>query len=165
LLAANPFRRDLQPAIANQSIWPWLIMVGSCLFFADVFVRRVQVNFGWLTRLLASGRDWMLRREPDVAVPETMGRLRSRKREISDQIEDRRAATRFQESVDATEETSTVATASTAAAPPQVTGPNSSHEGLDQASDAGAEPSYTERLLKAKRQVWHDREQGPDDEK
>jgi len=165
ILAANPFRRDLQPAIANQSIWPWLILVGSCLFFADVFVRRVQVNFLWLTPLLAKARDWVLRREPATAVPETMGRLRSRKREISEQIEGRRAATRFEEPVDAAEATSAVATSSTAAPPAKHAGPQSTEEISDEARDPAAEPSYTERLLKAKRQVWHDREQGPEDKK
>ena len=37
LLASNPFRRDLAPAISNQPIWPWLMLIGSCVFFADVF--------------------------------------------------------------------------------------------------------------------------------
>jgi len=159
LIAANPFRRDLQPAIANQSIWPWLILVGSCLFFADVFVRRVQVNFEWLMPLLAQARDWVLRRERAVPVPETMGRLQSRKREISKQIEDRRAATRFEEPVDAPEATDAVASAAAPSTQRQPRQPPA------ETPDQVAEPSYTERLLKAKRQVWQDRDKGSDDKK
>ncbi len=161
LLAANPFRRDLQPAIANQSIWPWLILLGSCVFFADVFVRRVQVNFEWLLPVLARGRDWVLRREKAVPVPETMGRLRSRKREISEQIEGRRAATRFEEPVDLPETTDAVAQASAAAKPTKAR----PQKPADETPDQAAGPSYTERLLKAKRQVWQDRDKGSGDKK
>ena len=161
LLAANPFRRDMPPAIANQSIWPWLILLGSGVFLADVFVRRVQVNFEWLVPVLARTRDWVLRREKAVPVPETMGRLRSRKREISKQIEGRRAATRFEEPVDAAEAGDAVAQASAAATPTKPRPQQPTEETPDQA----AEPSYTERLLKAKRQVWEDRDKGSGDKK
>lgn len=161
LLAANPFRRDLQPAIANQSIWPWLILVGSCLFFADVFVRRVQVNLEWLAPQLAKARDWVLRRERAVPVPETMGRLRSRKREIGEQIEGRRAATRFEEPVDTTVATDVVSEA----AAPLPSKKRQPQQPPTESPDQAAEPSYTERLLKAKRQVWDDRDKGSDDKK
>jgi len=159
LLAANPFRRDLEPAVANQSIWPWLILLGSCVFFADVFVRRVQVNFDWLWPLLARGRDWVLRRERAVAVPETMGRLRSRKREISEEIEGRRAATRFESPAETFEPADSVSTASAPAPPPQPT------QSLEVPPPQAAQESYPERLLKAKRQVWHDRDKKNPEEK
>ena len=162
MLSANPFRRDLEPAISNQSIWPWLIMVGSCLFFADVFVRRVQINFEWLPPLLARTRDKVLRREREVAAPETMSRLQSRKREISEQIEGRRAATRFEEPVDAPPPTTDAIAEATAAAPPTKSKPTAAPE---ETPDQAAEPSYTERLLKAKRKVWDDRDQDSRDKK
>ena len=150
LLAGNPFRHDLAPAVANQSIWPWLILVGSYLFLADVFVRRVQVHFRWLTPTLARMRDFVLRRESPVPVPETMGRLQSRKRAIGQQLESRRAATRFEPTAD-TPETPTPQSAPTTP---------KSH---DQPEDQPTEPSYTERLLKAKRQVWSDRNKDSQD--
>ena len=164
LLAANPFRRDMPPAIANQSIWPWIILLGSCVFFADVFVRRVQVDFAWLLPILARGRDWVLRREAAVAVPETMGRLRSRKREINEQIEGRRAATRFEEPVDAadsTESIDAVAEASASVSPVK----RKPQQPTDKTAEQEVGPSYTERLLKAKRQVWQDRDKGSGDKK
>jgi len=161
LLAANPFRRDLQPAIANQSIWPWLILVGSWLFFADVFIRRVQVNFDWLLPLVARGRDWALSRERPAKVPETMSRLRSRKQAISEQIQGRRATTRFEEPIDTQETTDGSLAATTATPPKKPARPQSTAKPPDQA----AEPSYTERLLKAKRQVWHDRDKESEDKK
>jgi len=161
LLAANPFRRDLPAAIANQSIWPWLIFLGSCVFFADVFVRRVQVNFEWLLPLLARARNRVLRREKGVPVTETMDRLRSRKREINEQIEGRRAATRFEEPVDAADTGDAVAKASALAA----TAKPRTQQPADETAEPETGPSYTERLLKAKRQVWQDREKGGGDKK
>ncbi|MCG8448352.1 MAG: VWA domain-containing protein [Pirellulales bacterium] len=155
LLSANPFRRDLQPAISNQPVWPWLVLVGSYVFFADVFVRRVQINFLWLAPVLARTRDWVLRRERVVAAPETMSRLRSRKQEIGAQIESRRAASRFEPPPETTEAAKTIPT-TTAEQPTQK--PAAQVPG--ESPEAAEEPSYTERLLKAKRQVWDDRGEG-----
>ena len=160
---ANPFRRDLKQAISNQSIWPWLILLGSCVFFADVFVRRVQINFEWLVLLLMRSRDWVLRRERAEPEPETMSRLQSRKREIKEQIEERRAATRFEEPVETadTSDASDAIAQASAAVPPQTRRPQPTDEPPEQAEG----PSYTERLLKAKRQVWHDRDKDSDNKK
>jgi len=152
----NPFRRDLRPAIMNQSIWPWLIVLGSCLFWGDVFVRRVQVNFQWLLAAIARLRDRILGREQVAMAAETMSRLRSRKQEIDQQIEGRRAAARFQ-----------IADPTAASAPPPLAGlappeappPRPTAPG-EPASAGGPEPeTYTERLLKAKKQVWRDRDE------
>ncbi len=155
LQVANPFRHDLPPASSNQSIWPWLILAGNCLFLADVFVRRVQVNFLWLLPLLAMVRDGVLRRERAAPVPETMSRLQSRKREISAQIESRRAMARF----DGDAEGPKVIVSST-----PTTVPTRPQPKAESPEETPAEESYTERLLKAKRRVWHDRKDGNKDE-
>ena len=150
---ANPFRRDLEPAISDQSIWPILLVVGSCLFFADVFVRRVQVNFLWVVPMLATARDFVLRRQREAPTPETMSRLRSRKQQVTEQIESRRAATRFEdpEHEHAPDPASIATSSSQPTAAPK---PQSKVEPEEQP----AEESYTERLLKAKRKVWNDRD-------
>lgn len=160
---ANPFRRDLEPAISNQSIWPWVVLIGSCLFFADVFVRRVQFNFEWLWPLLARGRDWILRREHATPEPQTMSRLQSRKREIQAEIEQRRAATRFEEPAEAptSEDAADAIKQASAAAPPQARPPKPT----DQPDEQPEGPSYTERLLKAKREARRDLDRGSDDTK
>jgi len=95
-LEVNPYRRDLPQAVASQDIWPWLVLVGSCLFLADVFVRRVQISFDWLAPAWAWFAKVVLRRELLPAVAETMNRLRSRKAEVEQAIESRRAAARFE---------------------------------------------------------------------
>jgi hypothetical protein len=147
----NPFRRDLKPATTNRPIWPWLVVAASCLFFGDVFVRRVQVNFSWLAPMLGRVRDAVLRRQPAPAVPETMSRLRSRKQQLGDEIAQRRSAVRFE----STEQP--VA----GAAPPVIaaaTGPGTTPSPQpNREPEAAPAESYTERLLKAKKQAMRDR--------
>jgi hypothetical protein len=120
-----------------------------------VFCRRVHVHFDWVPPLAGRARDWVLRRQPKVAAPEFMQRLQSRKAEVSDHLEQLRAATRFE-------------------APPETTASLPSLEQLaamsgDANKEKPAAPSlaqpkaeeegYTQRLLKAKEKVWKDREQ------
>jgi hypothetical protein len=137
----------------NQSIWPWLVVLGSCLFWGDVFVRRVQVNFEWLFAALGKARDSILRREREAVVPETMSRLRTRKQEIGQQIEGRRTTARFEIS-DPTADAGPL---------PVEGGPVETLEKPRAAAplkpDAPEAESYTERLLKAKKQVWRDRDE------
>jgi len=82
-----------------------------------------------------------------------MGRLRNRKREISEEIEGRRAATRFEVSAD-----TPIASDVVAEAPATAPGTSPVPKLTEEKPNETTEPSYTERLLKAKRQVWHDRE-------
>ncbi|MAT70603.1 MAG: hypothetical protein CMJ58_13880 [Planctomycetaceae bacterium] len=156
----DPFRDDLPRAVSNQSIWPWIIVAGSVLFWSDVFVRRVQVNLEWLPPLLARGRDWVLRRERAAPVPETMSRLRSRKQQVTSEIEGRKAAARFSlEEAEARGDADLPPVDSGAASgkpQPKPTAPPTAP-----AADAPQPESYTERLLKAKKKVWDDRDENP----
>lgn len=147
----NPFRRDLPPAISNQSIWPWLIVIGCCIFFGDVFVRRVQINFLWLTAFLARLLDRVLNRQREAPVLETIGRLRSKKQEIGHQIERQRSASRFAGSTESPP----------ASAPATESVPKKKPTQSSQQPESPAPESYTERLLKAKREVWKDRDDNP----
>ena len=101
LLKADTFRHNLIKASSSQDVWHYLLLAAACLFFADVFVRRVQVSFAWLPPMLGRVRDRVLRREAKAAPAETIERLRSRKAAISQQIEERRAAARFEPTPDA----------------------------------------------------------------
>ena len=152
LLEVNTFRHDLPPATSSQDVWPLLLLVGACLFFGDVLVRRVAINFDWLGPILYKVRDRLLRRQA-VAVPDVvMDRLRTRKAEVGDQLEQRRAATRFEPTPDAP-----------AAAPSieeQLPAPKPSESKPPPKTDLGPEKeaeSYTSRLLKAKKKVWDER--------
>jgi hypothetical protein len=153
-LKIDPFRRDLPRAVASQDIWPWLVMMGSCLFFADVFVRRVQISLQWLLPVWERFATVVLRRQRQVAVAPTMERLRSRKADIERTIETRRAATRFEPDPTAA---AGPGTAQPSATKPTAPGAPAAQPPKQEADKPDAE-SYTERLLKAKKQVWKDRD-------
>lgn len=159
LVQVDTFRHDLRKATSSQDIWFYLALVASCLFFGDVFVRRVHVGFGWLSPLAARLRDRLLGREPQAAQPETIERLRSRKAEVSDQLEQLRASTRFEPAPEMVVEPEPLTPQPGAVPAPQAPVPSLGAEQKE------AE-SYTERLLKAKREVWGKREteEGPKDE-
>ena len=164
LLRKNPFRRDLPPVVTDQSVWPLMVLVGSCLFFADVLVRRVPMNFLWLLPMLSRLRDTMLRRVPEAAEPETISRLRSRKQQLGAEIEGRRARTRFEPSGKMS------AAGPLAEDAPQMDGePSISQSSLPAEkispeqifpgqTEEAREESSTERLLKVKKQLWRDRD-------
>jgi hypothetical protein len=155
-LAVDPFRRDLPQAVATQDIWPWLVLVASCLFLGDVFVRRVQINLDWLAPIWARALDFVLRRERQEAAPETMSRLRSRKAEIEQSIESRRAATRFEPDAAVPVDPSAIQAAAT---PGTTLGAGPPRPSAKPVAEAEPEDTYTSRLLKAKKQVWRDRSQ------
>ncbi len=152
-LATDPFRRDLPQAISRQDIWPWLILAASCIFFGDVFVRRVQVNFGWLVPIWVRFVDIVLRRERHTAAPETMARLRSRKAEVDRSIESRRAAARFEPDTTTPVDPNAIQTAE--AQPTSIAKPTP--PAAKPVAETEPEDTYTSRLLKAKKKVWKDR--------
>jgi len=101
LMAVNTFRHgELAKATSSRDIWHYVMLVGSCLFFFDVFFRRVQVSLTWVPPLLGRLRDTILRREPQPAVAETMQRLRKSKAEVTDQIKQLHADARFEPSAE-----------------------------------------------------------------
>lgn len=44
LLEQNTFRPTLSASVSIQEIWPFLLMLGTAVFFSDVFVRRVATS-------------------------------------------------------------------------------------------------------------------------
>ncbi len=104
LLKFNTFRHDLPPATSTQPIWHWLALAAACVFLGDVFVRRVHVSFAWVGALAQEAKRRVLRRAVEAAPSPVMARLRSRKAEVSESLEQRRAAVRFEPTPDATAE-------------------------------------------------------------
>jgi uncharacterized membrane protein/Mg-chelatase subunit ChlD len=147
----NPFRHDLPKATSNQGIWPQLILAACLVFFADVFTRRVNVNFGWVPPLAVRLRDKVLRREPAPSENKVMDRLRSKKAEVGESLEQRRAAARFEPVPDAPPSEPLVEPTAMPVSPPK---PKPAAGLTPDQTDAD---SYTSRLLKAKQKVWEDR--------
>jgi hypothetical protein len=151
LLAIDTFRHgELPKATSSQDIWHYVVLVASCLFFFDVFFRRVQVSFTWVPPLLGRVRDRVLRRERPPAPIEMMERLRGRKAEVTDKIEQLRSEARFEPSPEKAAKAEIIE-GPIVAKPPQPAAPAI-------AAEAEVEESYTERLLRAKKKAWDKKE-------
>ncbi len=148
----NSFRHDLPRATSPQDIWPSLLLLGGCLFFFDIFFRRVQVNFDWLARWLVQARDHFMQREPAAVPDATMSRLRSRKAEVAGRIQQRQAAARFEPT--ASEAGVEPLVAEVESQTPTSTSEKKAEPGFT-AEKEQEDDSYTSRLLKAKRDVWN----------
>ncbi len=151
----DTFRRTLQKALSSRDFWPVFLLIAACIFLIDVFIRRVTVHFYWLMPALAYAYNRVRGRQPEAPPDERLARLRNRKAAIASQIDERRAATRFEPVVD------------------EAAAPRDYGQVLSDASAGGADPSaaprptsqpqsqtpqteeetYTERLLKAKKQA------------
>jgi uncharacterized membrane protein len=152
LLAVNSFRHDLPKGFSSQDAWHFVILVGSVLFFSDVFVRRVAVNLTWVGPSLVRFKNRLLGRDNVVQPVEYMQRLRSRKAEVSQQIEDRRAAARFEPTPDQQVDVSVLSEPAVSAGPSERRDVPKSGLTPEQEQE-----TYTDRLLKAKKRVWDDR--------
>lgn len=153
----NTFRHDLPRARSSRDAWHYTLLVAGCLFFFDVLVRRVTFNLTWVRPMFARVRDRVLRREPAPAPAEFMERLSSRKAEIVEQIEQRRMQARFEPAPEATAQPSAVEEELGAKQGPSATPAAPKPESLAPQKPS-EEESYTSRLLRAKKQVWDERE-------
>jgi uncharacterized membrane protein len=160
-LAVDPYRRDLPQAVASQDIWPWLVLAASCVFFGDVFVRRVQIDLRWLIPIWSRFAEFALGRQPHEPAPETMARLRSRKAEVDRSLESRRAAARFEPDAAMTSDPNAATTGTTGVSRDAEPSPRGAAERAP-APESEEKDTYTSRLLKAKKQVWQDRGFDPD---
>ncbi len=147
----NPFRHDLPKASSSQDAWHYFLLAACCVLFCDVFCRRVHVNFGWVPPLAGRARDWVLRRQPKPATPEFIERLRSRKAEVSGQLDQIHAAARFELTSPPPAGTDVLEELARPSLPPD----RPAAPSLDKPK--AEEESYTERLLKAKKKVWEER--------
>jgi uncharacterized membrane protein len=138
----NPFRRDLPPARSAESVWPFLVLLATCLFVGDVAVRRIQLDWQGLREKIAPLAARLLGRKPPVAAPATLDRLRARKADVQQQF----ATQRFESADEPTGEASPISQLSQPEQEPRPTRP---------AAKPAVEPepgeSYTERLMRAKR--------------
>jgi hypothetical protein len=153
LLQVDPFRHNLPKAVSSSEMWPLLLLLAACVFFCDIAARRVMIGFEWLPPLWASVRDGLLGRRHEEVKDERLERLRSRKAEVGTHIDERRAAARFEPQPD--EALPDESPDAAMAAPDQ----RERQRPTDQpaTSPQPEDESYTERLLKAKKQVWKDK--------
>ncbi|MCO6459305.1 MAG: VWA domain-containing protein [Pirellulaceae bacterium] len=169
LLGVDSFRLDLAKAVSSQDVWPLFMVIGMCVFFADVFIRRVTISYEWIEPLVVWFREKVLRRGRQEQADQRLDRLRSRKAAVQQQLDERRATARFEPVVDAD-----------APAEPQrplddvlrdasggssATAPRRTATSQPMTPGQGEADDYTARLLAAKRKVQEERQRRPPDQK
>ena len=161
LLAANTFRPTLSAAVGIQDIWPLLLVICGVAFLSDVFIRRVAIHFDWFFDGISVVKQ-MFTGKTDEQKQTNISRLKSRKMEIEQEIETRRAATKFEPSPDLQvsgkkklEDVLASEIEKTPALPPKIQRDNLADQ---------EKTSYTSRLLDAKRKVQKERDRGKDPE-
>ena len=126
-----------------RDAWPWFVLAGCCLFLVDVFVRRVAVNFNWLGAALKRVRGVGDGKESTVTA--RLDALKKNKQALDDSLQRRRASVRFEPT-----------TVESDAEPVDLgDAPSPQRPIADQKDQAAKDdgPSYTERLLEAKRRA------------
>lgn len=160
LLAENTFRHTLAKAISSQDVWPLFVLMAAAVFFGDVFIRRVQVHFYWIGPAIGRLRDKVFRREREEQGDDRMERLKNRKAAVSGEIDERRAAARFEPQMEGAAEPpprdldAVMDEARGGPSTGQPARPTSQQTSLA----AEEEQSYTSRLLDAKKKAFKDKE-------
>lgn len=146
VLALNTYRAGLPQARSLQDIWPWCVLLGAICLFSDVFVRRVAFDYAYPIKWLIAKSKPRVKAE-DVARQQSLERLRGRKSAVSEEIDQQRAATRFESEGPVSTETLDEATAGPTGQPGAP---------KRQAQSMTEEPQvagYTSRLLAAKKEA------------
>jgi hypothetical protein len=155
LLDVDTFRHNLPKARSSQDVWPLLVLLGACLFFFDVLVRRVSLSWEWARPAVNWVRQNVLNREKLEAPDERLERLRRRKQAIATNLDERRAAARFEptpdaEAPDLERVVEEVSGGRPTAPPVRAAAPES--------APSAEEESYTTRLMKAKQQAFKNKQ-------
>ena len=155
LLKTDTFGGTLPKAVSSQNVWPLFMVLAAFLFLTDIFVRRVTISREWTAPVWAWVRTNILRQTAEPVPDDRMERLRSRKAAVAEQMDDRRAAARFEpqiETSDAPEKTldQVLQDVQNSSPSDKRTAPPTKSQ---MAPGEVEEDTYTARLLKAKRKA------------
>ena len=130
------------------------------MFFADIFVRRVQFSYEWIEPIVRFVSIKLLKRNRNEEIEGSIDRLRNQKAAIKQQIDERRAATRFEpQTLETTEQQAAERDLNTVLADASKRESAATPKNpvtQEMAPGETAEEDYTSRWLKAKKQAWKD---------
>ena len=145
LVENNTYRSGLPRAMSLKDIWPICLIVGALCLFGDVFLRRVALDYAypvkWVAKKLNPGET-----SQDVERKQSLERLRSKKTEVTGEMEQVKASTRFE--VDEPADTATLDEAISGKSALDSSRPSISKPGMEQKQ---GDEGYTSRLLAAKK--------------
>lgn len=153
------FLKDQAPTRRLQDAWPWALWLGLMFFFLDIATRRIAIEGKDVAQ--AARRAWSrLRRRPLPTTPATIDRLRGRKVEMGEAFDRHRDARAVHS------DPPTMPRTPSPTIPTKPVLERESPASINQPPKIAPTPpedppsagSYTDRLKKAKRDVWKDRE-------
>ncbi|MCC6508126.1 MAG: VWA domain-containing protein, partial [Pirellulaceae bacterium] len=145
VLGLNTYRPGLPQARSLQDIWPWCVVLGAICLFSDIFIRRVSLDYSYpIKRLIALTKPKL--KAEDVARQASLQRLRGRKSAVNEELDQQRAATRFESEGPVDLDTLQDAQASSTGAAAPV---HKAQSMTEEPKEAG----YTSRLLAAKKEA------------
>ncbi|MBL9122637.1 MAG: VWA domain-containing protein [Planctomycetaceae bacterium] len=152
----NVFRRDLPQPTSRESCWHLLLFGVACLFFVDVLNRRVAFSLAPVQAVARRVTAAVSRRSADTEASEVLDRLRVKKQEVANRIDQLQAGARWEGA--ATRSDALTEPLVAAASPVAATATAPTLE----AQPSPEEDSYTARLLKAKQKIRAEQQQAVD---
>ncbi len=141
----DSFRSGLPKARSMQDIWPWCLLLASVCLFADIFVRRVSLDYAypakWLLKKLRPGATLQ-----DAARQQSLDQLRSKKSQVSEAMDQQKATTRFESTGPVESSTLEEAASGKSALTSEI--PRTAASNMASKDEEGG---YTSRLLAAKK--------------
>ncbi|RMF37597.1 MAG: VWA domain-containing protein [Planctomycetota bacterium] len=144
LLRHDVYREGVPRAMSLRDVWPYCLVIAAFCLFADVFVRRVALDYAYPLK-------WVYRRlhppesAEDAERKASLQRLRSKKSEVSSEMQQAAATVRFE--MDQPADPSVLQQANDSPPSGSATRP----EAKPSMGAAEQEEGYTSRLLAAKR--------------
>jgi uncharacterized membrane protein len=145
LKSNDTYRGGLPRAKSMQDIWPWCLLLGAVSLLADIFVRRVSLDYAYPAK-------WLIERlRPrvtlqDAARQQNLSQLRNKKSQVSQAIDEQKSTTRFEATGPA--ETTTLEEALKGKTSVSQETSRAPGAGMAQKEEAAG---YTSRLLAAKK--------------
>ncbi|MBY0586575.1 VWA domain-containing protein [bacterium] len=147
------FAEPSRPARHRQEAWPTALLAALVLFLFDVAIRRISIDSKEIVG--KSLQAWARWRGRGLEAPiATLDRLRSIKEEVGQELRQRR----YTPSTESPGNDSLLAS-SPKVAPIEPASPSPGLVEEPKANSETDEASHTSRLLRAKRQVWEERDQ------
>ena len=141
------FRRDLPRPTSRESCWHLLLFGVGCLFFVDVLNRRVAFSLAPALALTQRMVAALRRQQAPAESSEVLDRLRRKKQEVADRLDNLQAGTRWEGETNGQDELSEPSVTATVPRPSVGAAPTL------EAPQTVEEESYTARLLSAKRKI------------
>ena len=157
LLRIDTYREGVPAARTLKDIWPLALLVGATLFFADVFIRRVAIDFGWPLRKLAAFLSRRSVSSADQARTKNLDRLRTSKTRVSDDLEKQRGSLSFEVPDEMASSKSSEGASAGFGSMDRTASAQPTRKPESKSAESDDKENYTDRLLEAKRKAKRDK--------